>query len=226
MPSVQMSDKVTILTQWEEDQPRSGIPRDLWYQKMADQLGLTSPQVARVVGDAAARHYREIEGRVQTDAQNVADYMGLTLGKILQVINEGLEAEEITILRDGSGNIVYGKDKKPLELRRPIWPVRLKSAEQGLMVMNGYAPRESKVEVSGEVQHVLIDAKALTEEELEKHALHLQRAIEGAAEVRRQKRLASPPSDEGGGAGGDGADDPPRHEGHLVLGNGMHGNEG
>lgn len=189
-PQVGQPHRLAILSRWAEDQPRAGTAEALWYEQMAEQTGHTVQQVRRIIGEEAAAEYAAIKGEMRTDASRIASYIGASEARAMEVLVEGMEAVEVSIMRDGHGNPMIDPDGQPRTVSRRLWPVQLKSAELVLQLHDAFSrktpPPPIKVEMQAAVQvsgHttqtvVVVDAKTLTEAEVYERYLAMRREIE------------------------------------------------
>jgi hypothetical protein len=193
-PKVSQPQRLKILNRWAKDQPRAGAAETHWYEQLAEQTGHTIPQVRRVVAEEAAAEYAQIKGEMRTDASRIATYIGASEVRAMQVLVEGLEAEEISVVRDGHGNPLLGTDGQPLTTARRIWPVQMKAAELILQLHDAFSRKtppppvkvemqmKGAIEVSGHTTQtqtvVVVDAKTLSEAEVYERYIAMRREVE------------------------------------------------
>lgn len=237
--------RIEILRRWGAEQPRAGVEEHNWYETVAGDTGYSPAVVRRVVAEEASAAYAMLRDEVRTDAQKLADVVGATAVRALNVLSEAMDAEETQIVRDGHGNPVLDSMEQPVMLYRPLWGVRVKAAEILLNVHDGFAPKkiEMKAEVEVEVEAtvevtgtVTVDVATISDEELTARLLAVKKTAEERLHaISRVIGEAAGRIGAGaiaaGGAGGSGkaphgADAPSLPEGSLVLADRVHSDQG
>jgi hypothetical protein len=124
-----------ILKAWAEERPRAGAEEYAWYERVSEESGHTVAQIRRVVADEAGAYYAQVREGVRTHIETIAEYVGATQARAMAVIAEAMDAEEISVVRDGHGNPILDTNGQPLTVARRLWPVQLKAAETLLGVL-------------------------------------------------------------------------------------------
>lgn len=200
--------RAEVLKRYQKNQPKPGNAEfEAWAESVSDQLGITVPQVKRAVADEQGAYLFNIRRQAASDSQKIAQMLGATQVRALDVFNQAMGAEEVTFLKDRHGDPVL-KDGVPVEVHNPLWGIRLKAAENVTKIHGGFAPEQLQVE-----ERILF-ADLSSEQLLEK----LNDTRKGIESLTRELAAAT--------AGGAGArargDGPAGRGGQVVLADPVH----
>src|SRR5262245_65705322 len=119
-----IEDRMDILSRWNREKPKAGLPRDRWFARTAEETGHSEAQIRTVISREATDTYAEYKEKALAFSAQAATVLGVTLVDALEAVARALHASETMYLRDGHGNPIEDpKTKEMVVLEKPMYPV-------------------------------------------------------------------------------------------------------
>ena len=216
--------KRLIWERYEQRRPRPGVEYDAFLEETAAELNLERKQVSRCIASESNALQNQIRRATMTQAQIVAEQLGIDMVTALNVWRDGMQAVKRKPLLDKSGRPIRN-DAGEIEYQvDPDHAIRMQAAHRVAQVHAMYAPQQ--YEVKGEVQHnhAMMDESTLRLEIAElQRQLGLSDASSAIIDVLPGNASAAV------GAGAVGAGSPQGNQGDqglLLLADSLHGDKG
>jgi hypothetical protein len=143
--------RALVLQDHYDDRPGQGAAWDRWVNKTCKKYELSPKHVCEWVATEATNFKQALRDAYETQAQKQANMLGLTMARVIQRVNEGLDAQDEEVLKGKKGHL-FDKAGNPVVHKKYDWKAIAQFAKLASEWHGMAAPDQVEVNIDHRVQ--------------------------------------------------------------------------